>query len=188
MLLLALICALSLLGCSAANEEPDADPVVARYRDTELRQSLVDYEKKNLSALSGGKEVRERDAVDQLLLNRIMLDEAERLGLSVTQEEVDAEFAAQKKNYEEFPEVREYIDDYCETAGITLDGYYTAIQDQLPRVILRQKLRNELGREYCAEHGLEFTKVNPPEAMQHYVENYLEGLLDTYCADITYCK
>ena len=42
LLLLALICALSLLGCSAANEEPDADPVVARYRDTELRQSLVD--------------------------------------------------------------------------------------------------------------------------------------------------
>ena len=35
LLLLALICALSLLGCSAANEEPDADPVVARYRDTE---------------------------------------------------------------------------------------------------------------------------------------------------------
>ena len=106
LLLLALICALSLLGCSAANEEPDADPVVARYRDTEIRQSLVDYEKKNQSALSGGKEVRERDAVDQLLLNRIMLDEAERLGLSVTQEEVDAEFAAQKKNYEDFLEVR----------------------------------------------------------------------------------
>lgn len=138
-------------GCSAANEELDADPVVARYRDTEIRQSLVDYEKKNQSALSGGKEVHDRDAVDQLLLNRIMLDEAERLGLSVTQEEVDAEFAAQKKNYEEFPEVRTYIDEYCKSAGITLDGYYAAIQDQLPRVILRQKLRNELGREYCAE-------------------------------------
>ena len=81
----------------------------SRDRDTEIRQSLVDYEKKNQSALSGGKEVHDRDAVDQLLLNRIMLDEAERLGLSVTQEEVDAEFAAQKKNYEEFPEVRAYI-------------------------------------------------------------------------------
>ena len=101
---------------------------------------------------------------------------------------VDAEFAAQKKNYEEFPEVRAYIDEYCKSVGITLDGYYAAIQDQLPRVILRQKLRNELGREYCAEHGLEFTKVNPPEDMQRYVENYLEGLLDTYRADITYCK
>ena len=188
LLLLALLCAFFFLGCSAANEELDADPVVARYRDTELRQSLVDYEKKNLSALSGRKEVRDRDAVDQLLVNLIMLDEAERLGLSVTQAEVDAEFAAQKKNYEEFPEVRAYIDEYCKSAGITLDGYYAAIQDQLPRVILRQKLRNELGREYCAEHGLDFTKVNPPEAMQRYVENYLEGLLDTYCADITYCK
>ena len=190
LLLLALVCAVSLLGSSAAKTEPEADtdPVVARYRDTEIRQSLVDYEKKNQSALSGGKEVRERDAVDQLLLNRIMLDEAERLGLSVTQEEVDAEFAAQKKNYEDFPEVRTYIDAYCKTAGITLEEYYAAIQEQLPRVILRQKLRNELGQEYCAEHRLEFTKVNPPEDMQRYVENYLEGLLDTYRADITYCK
>ena len=114
LLLLALLCAFFFLGCSAAKTEPEADtdPVVARYRDTEIRQSLVDYEKKNQSALSGGKEVRDRDAVDQLLVNLIMLDEAERLGLSVTQEEVDAEFAAQKKNYEEFPEVRAYIDKY----------------------------------------------------------------------------
>ena len=190
LLLLALLCAFFFLGCSAAKTEPEADtdPVVARYRDTELRQSLVDYEKKNLSALSGGKEVRDRDAVNQLLVNLIMLDEAERLGLSVTQEEVDAEFAAQKKNYEDFLEVRTYIDAYCKTAEITLEEYYAAIQEQLPLVILRQKLRNELGREYCAEHRLEFTKVNPPEDMQRYVENYLEGLLDTCCADITYCK
>lgn len=81
-----------------------------------------------------------------------MLDEAERLGLSVTQTEVDAEFTAQRKNYEDFLEVRTYIDAYCKTAGITLEEYYAAIQEQLPRVILRQKLRNELGQEYCAEH------------------------------------
>ena len=100
LLLLALLCAFFFLGCSAAKTEPEADtdPVVARYRDTELRQSLVDYEKKNLSALSGGKEVRDRDAVDQLLVNLIMLDEAERLGLSVTQAEVDAEFAEKAHN------------------------------------------------------------------------------------------
>ena len=192
LLLLVLVCAALLSGCSAAKPQSDAaqelDPVVARYRDTEIHQSLVDYEKQNQSAVSSGKAVSDKDAIDQLLINLIMLDEAERLGLSVTQEEVDAEFAAQKKNYEDFPEVQAYIDQYCETAGITLDGYYAAIQDQLPRVILRQKLRNALGQAYCAEHGLEFTKVNPPEAMQRYVENYLEGLLDTYRADITYCK
>ena len=189
-LLLALLCALLLLGCSAAKPQSDGaqekDPVVARYRDTEIHQSLVDYEKQNQSTVSGGKAVSDKEAVDQLLLNLIMLDEAERLGLSVSQEEVDAEFAAQKKNYEDFPEVQAYIDEYCKTAGITLDDYYAAIQDQLPRVILRQKLCNALGQAYCAEHGLEFTKVNPPEQMQAYVENYLSGLLDSYRNDITY--
>ena len=192
LLLLALVCAVSLLGCSAANPQSDAaqeqDPVVARYRDTEIHQSLVDYEKQNQSAVSGGKAVSDQAALDQLLINLIMLDEAERRGLSVSQEEVDSEFAAQKKNYEDYPEVQAYIDEYCKAAGITLDDYYAAIQEQLPRVILRQKLRNALGQEYCAEHGLEFTKVNPPEQMQSYVENYLDGLLDTYRRDITYCK
>ena len=67
-----------------------------------------------------------------------------------------------------------------------LDGYYAAIQDQLPRVILRQKLRDALGEAYCQAHGLTFTKVNPPEKMRDYVQSYLDGLLDKYSAKITY--
>lgn len=56
----------------------------------------------------------------------------------------------------------------------------------MPRIILRQKLRDTLGQEYCEQHGLEFTKVNPPQEMLDYVDNHLNGLLDTYRADITY--
>lgn len=53
-------------------------------------------------------------------------------------------------------------------------------------MILRQKLRDALGAEYCKEHGLSFTKVNPPEQMREYVQSYLDGLLDKYSAKITY--
>ena len=48
----------------------------------------------------------------------------------------------------------------------------------MPHYILRQKLRDALGQEYCAQHGLEFTKVNPPQEMLDYLSRYLEGLLD----------
>lgn len=187
LLILALFASCLLSACAApAQPADDGDPVVAAYGETLLRRSLVDAEKKQMQALSGGKAVSDKDAADQLLLNLIMLDEAKRRGLSVTQEQVDAEFEGQKKNYEEFPEVQQYIDDYCAQAGITLEEYYDAIRDQLPRVMLRQLLRDELGREYCQTHGLEFTKVNPPEKMTKYVQNYLDGLLDTYRKDITY--
>ena len=176
-----------LAGCAekeAASQE--ADPVVASYGETEIRQSLVDYEKQNLQALNGNQAVTDREAAEQLILNLAMLDEAGQLGLSVTQEEIDAAFAAQKQNYENSDEVRQYIDDWCEQTGVTIEDYFRAVQEQLSRVILRQKLRDALGEAYCNDHGLTFTKVNPPAEMETYVQNYLDGLLQKYSAKITY--
>ena len=115
-----------------------------------------------------------------------LLDEAEQRGLSVTQEEVDAELAGQRKNYEEYEEVRSYIDDYCTKMGITTEQYFDTVAEQLPRVMLRQRLRDTLGQEYCQQHGLEFTKVNPPEQMTGYVEQYLDGLLQAHRSEIKY--
>ena len=97
-LLAAAILALSLLAeCADKKGVQDDDPVVASYGETEIRRSLVDYEKQNQQALSGGKAVSDQEAVDQLLENLAMLDEAEHLGLSVSQEEVDEAFAAQQQ-------------------------------------------------------------------------------------------
>lgn len=186
-LLAAAILALSLLaGCADKKGVQDDDPVVASYGETEIRRSLVDYEKQNQQALSGGKAVSDQEAVDQLLENLAMLDEAEHLGLSVSQEEVDEAFAAQQQNYEEYEDVRTAVDAWCKQVGVAPDGYFAAIRDQLPRVILRQKLRDALGEAYCQAHGLTFTKVNPPEKMRDYVQSYLDGLLEKYSAKITY--
>ena len=171
-LLAAAILALSLLaGCADKKGVQDDDPVVASYGETEIR---------------GGKAVSDQEAVDQLLENLAMLDEAEHLGLSVSQEEVDEAFAAQQQNYEEYEDVRTAVDAWCKQVGVAPDGYFAAIRDQLPRVILRQKLRDALGEAYCQAHGLTFTKVNPPEKMRDYVQSYLDGLLDKYSAKITY--
>lgn len=41
-------------------------------------------------------------------------------------------------------------------------------------------------RSIVRSMGLEFTRVNPPQEMLDYLSRYLEGLLDTYRADITY--
>lgn len=174
-------------GCAEKEADvQEADPVAATYGETQIRQSLVDYEKQNLQAMNGNQTVTDREAAEQLLLNLAMLDEAEQLGLSVTQEEVDAAFAVQKQNYENSDEVRQYIDDWCEQTGVTLDDYFRAVQEQLSRVMLRQKLRDALGEAYCNEHGLTFTKVNPPAEMESYVQDYLDGLLKKYSSKITY--
>ena len=94
--------------------------------------------------------------------------------------------AGQRKNYEEYEEVRSYIEEWCTKMGITTEQYFDMVAEQLPRRMLRQRLRDTLGQEYCQQHGLEFTKVNPPEQMTEYVEQYLDGLLQAHRSEIKY--
>lgn len=84
-------CAWLLLFLTACQKQTSDDPIVASYKDTQIHESLVAYEKQNQINVTGDKTVSDADALDQILLNLIMLDEAEQRGLSVTQEEVDAE-------------------------------------------------------------------------------------------------
>ena len=84
---------LLLLFLTACQKQTSDDPIVASYKDTQIHESLVAYEKQNPINVTGDKTVSDADALDQILLNLIMLDEAEQRSLSVTQEEVDAELA-----------------------------------------------------------------------------------------------
>ena len=178
-LLLAVLPVFLFAGCGSK------DPVLAKYKDTEITRSLVDHWKEVKRQLGGGA-VSDKDMVDEILVNTIMLDEAESRGLSVTQEEIDAMLQSQHDNYDAFEEIRTIIDDYCKEQDMTTEQYFAVLEEQILRSILRQKLRDALGEEYCAEHGLTFTKVNPPQEMTDYVDAYLDGLLDTYSAYITY--
>ena len=139
-----------MLFLTACQKQASDDPVVATYKDTQILQSEVAYEKENQINVTGDKTVSDADALEQILLNLIMLDEAEQRGLSVTQEEVDAEMAGQRKNYEEYEEVRSYIEGWCTKMGITTEQYFDMVAEQLPHRMLRQRLRDTLGQEYCA--------------------------------------
>ena len=178
-LLLAVLPVFLFAGCGSK------DPVLAKYKDTEITRSLVDHWKEVKHQFGGGA-VSDKDIVDEILVNTIMLDEAETRGLSVSQEEIDAMLQSQHDNYDTYEEIRAIIDDYCKDQGMTVEQYFALLEEQVPRSILRQKLRDALGQEYCAEHGLTFTKVNPPQEMTDYVDAYLDGLLDSYSAYIKY--
>ena len=73
-----------LLFLTACQKQTSDDPVVATYKDTQILHSEVAYEKENQINVTGDKTVSDADALDQILLNLIMLDEAEQRGLSVT--------------------------------------------------------------------------------------------------------
>ena len=91
---------LLLLFLTACQKQTSDDPVVATYKDTQILQSEVAYEKENQINVTGDKTVRDAYALDQILLNLIMLDEAEQKVVRLTKgadgAPVEAPFAAEE--------------------------------------------------------------------------------------------
>ena len=69
---------LLLLFLTACQKQTTDDPVVASYKDTQIHESLVAYEKQNQINVTGDKTVSDADALDQILLNLIEYDEVDR--------------------------------------------------------------------------------------------------------------
>ena len=71
-------------------EAPD-DPVLAVYKDQTVLRSVVDYQKQTQAALAGvdPATLSDREVVDDLLKNALLLEEAEARGLTPTQEEIE---------------------------------------------------------------------------------------------------
>lgn len=71
-------------------------------------------------------------------------------------------------------------------SSISIQEYFDLVRKQLPETITRQKLKDEYGRLYCQEHGIEFTKVNQPQAMKDYVDQRLDDLFEEHRSEIVY--
>lgn len=78
------------------------------------------------------------------------------------------------------------MDQYCEGANITIEEYFDLLEEQAPRVIARQKLLDAVGKKYCEENDLTFTKVNPPAEMVEARDVYVDELLTKAAGEITY--
>lgn len=71
-------------------------------------------------------------------------------------------------------------------SSISIQEYFDLVRKQLPETITRQKLKDEYGRLYCQEYGIEFTKVNQPQAMKDYVDQRLDDLFEEHRSEIVY--
>ena len=188
--LLVLILSMSLLlsACSQTGQIPegiDPETVAAVYHENVVTKDRIEYERKVRSyyAMDAGSDA---DLIEEIVGGDILLEEAERLGVAATEEETQSFIQDQLKTYEDFPEAKAFIDEYCAAMEITFEDYRADLEQTAYGTVSRQKLRDELGRRYCQEHGLEFTKVNPPWDMAAYVDDYLEQLIAEKLEDVVY--
>lgn len=160
----------------------DDDPVLAVYHDFEVLESMVVYQQK-IDALRDPalrKNLTDEEIVDNILIGRMLLEEAERLGVTATQEECDEMIASAKTAYE-LPEGKQMLDDLCAGMGITIDEYWVQLAEEAPDTISREKVKSYIRDAYCADH---------PEATDEEIEkfyaDYRTQLLQSHFDEITY--
>ena len=171
-------------------ENDSAKEIVATYKENFVPRADVDFHK-NIDTISDdSKKKNESDIeiVNRILIGFILLEEAERLGLSATQEEIDEMGPAQKEAYGKDPDTKKLLDEFCEGAGITIEEYFKIVEEQLSPTISRQKLKNHFKETCCKEHDIDndTMTLKERELIEAAYQTYRDELLSANEEHITY--
>lgn len=181
---LLLVSVLGAAGCRAGTEgqaAPEGDPVAATYQGEPIRKSVVAEQKK-----AAGGDVSDREIIDRIITNLIMLEEAEKRGLTATEEEVETFLAETVYAAYEMPEGKESIDSYCASAGLTYEEYVQSVREQAPKIIAKAKWEEAIAREYCDAKGIELDVLNPSPEVIDMINARKAELLEAHRRDIVY--
>ena len=161
----------------------DGTRVIAQYGESVFTEKDVNL-RLEMNRVTGGN-LAEKDtpekAVEQLAVGKMLLEEAEKRGLTATKEEIAQFLAGQKRAYEESTEVKASLDEYCAGAGMTIEEYWALLEQYAPETVTRQKLKGEILESYRAEH---------PDASEEDVSAawnaYEQALLDQHRSEIVW--
>lgn len=171
---------------SQGDPAPSLSPeeVVAEYKGQPILASqLAQY--RETYQLMGAQSPSDGELLRQMVEDMVLEEEANRRGLAATQEEIDDMVQSVKDSYE-LAEGKEILDSYCNNAGITIEEYFDQVRKVAPSILARRKLEAVLGEEYCREHGLEYTTVNPPKELTEAVDQAMEELVQAQAGEIQY--
>ena len=160
------------------------EEVVAEYKGQPILASQLAQWRESYR-LTGAQPPSDQELLRQLVENLVLEEEAKRRGLAATQDEIDDMVQSVKDSYE-LPDGKEILDNYCKNAGITLEQYFDQVREVAPSILARRKLETALGEEYCREHGMEYTTVNPPKELTEAVDQAIEELIEAQADEIHY--
>ena len=129
----------------------------------------------------------EAEAVDQLLLQKILLEESKKRGLLATDEDVAKTMKILIETYET-PEGKATVNEWCRGMGMTVDEYWAYTEEYMPRSISRQNVLAEFKQQYCESNGLDLIvmDVDQYEKYEAALDEYQNSLLSAHKADIEY--
>lgn len=174
-----LICSvllLALTACGGAEED-----VAATFRGEPIfREDIEAY------YVTASDEVTDRDIVDHIVTMMILMEEAEARDVPVTEEDVEQFIQDTAYASYETSDGKAFLDEYCQSKGITFEEYVEILRDQCPITIARAKVQEAVAREYCETNGLPFDPMNPVNEVYQVLADYETGLWDENKKDIKY--
>lgn len=153
------------------------DSVAARYGDFVVTWEEIRYQQE-LAPMRTQKHYQTTDAreiAERLIGGQLALEEAERQGLAATDPEIQEYMQSLRENYETIPEVKAQIDEFCASAGQTLEEYFQTVEEQAYATLTLNRFKSAFYEKWGAEHENE--PIDDPEARQ-------EAMLDAYDAYI----
>jgi len=154
--------------------------IVAKYNGIPITAAEVQYQKYILVLKANKDEatINDLDIINQIAERKMINEEAERLGFAATEEEIERAINNVMEAYS-IPEGKEILDPFLVGANLSFDEYISLLRnDELPKTIAKQKLIDAVGMQYCEEHGIEFTKLNPPAELTAAQDKYIADLFE----------
>ena len=171
-------------------ENDSVNEIVAKYKENLVSRADIDFHQ-NMDAISDGSQKKNESDIEianRIITGFILLEEAEKLGLSATQAEIEEMVPAQKEAYEKDPDTKKLLDEFCNGAGISIEEYFKIVEEQLSPTISRQKLKNHFKETYCKEHNInkDNMTLEDRELIDAAYQTYRDELLSANKEYITY--
>ena len=174
-----------LFGTLTVPLHPDPDAGIAAVYDGQVITMEAVAHNRQLTVLMGGADRTDYEVVNDIITSLILLEEAERLGLSATQAEIDALVDQTVAAYT-LPDGKKIVDAYLAEYALTFDAYLDQIRSQAPRTIAIQKVKDQIAREYCEANHLEFNKGNLPAGASAAIDARIAELFEQNKDKIVY--
>lgn len=125
------------------------------------------------------------DNIDDYILQKLIKEKVEeylanKYNIKVSQNEINAYIEKEMKEFNDYPEAKEKLDELIAASGMTEDEYWNTYEKyNAKRILLFNKLNN-----YIIEEGKKSVKLKKAEEMTADVQNeykrYVDSIIDEY--------
>lgn len=169
-----------LLSGNSQKEEITTESI-ANVNDKPISKDKFENYKISLSYASG--DFSDEEILDKLITQEVIMQEIERRGITVTEQEIntfnDERFALMEQD----PSLYEITKDFVDGKGITMEEYKEESKEISRQALLANKLRDEMVVEY-QDKSSDDKSAPSQQDFQEYFNNYISDLKEEATIEI----